>query len=127
MDVSSINAGVLLTVGSIVFSAGAFYAVSRRDAQAIRSDLIRTNAEMKEDIADIKFDLKALNKVVMDVALQNQRLDNQGERLNVIEKRFEARWDELRRGEGVVTGGGKGARTGRFWGIWVGWVICGFS
>jgi len=43
---------------------------------------------MKEDIADIKFDLKALNKVVMDVALQNQRLDNQGERLNVIEKRF---------------------------------------
>ena len=103
MDWSSINAGVLLTVCSIVFSAGAFYAVSRRDAQTIRSDLQRTNAEMKEDIADIKFDLKALNKVVMDVALQNQRLDNQGERLNVIEKRFEARWDELRRGEGLIT------------------------
>jgi len=104
MDLSSINSGVLLTVGSIVFSAGAFYAVSRRDAQATRADMLRMNADTRLDIADIKSDLKALNKVVMDVALQNQRLDNQGERLNVIEKRFEARWDELRRGEGLITG-----------------------
>lgn len=100
MDLSSINAGVMLTVGSIVFSAGAFYAVSRRDAQATRADMLRMNGEVKDDINDIKSDLKALNKVMMDVAVQNTRLDNQDKRLTAME----TRWDEVRRGEGLITG-----------------------
>lgn len=53
----------------------------------------------KSDIVEIKMDLKILNKVITDVALQNQRLDNQGDRLN----RIDIRMDELRHGRGYIT------------------------
>ncbi len=91
-----ISSGIV--AASVIFSAGGFYAISRND-----------NMRMKNDIGDIKADLKTLNKVVMDVALQNQRLDNQAERIGSIEKRLdermgsmERRWDEVRRGEGLI-------------------------
>lgn len=86
-----LNLSSLIVAASVIFSAGGFYWVSKGD-----------NKRMKEDIADIKTDLKTLNKVVMDVALQNQRLDNQADRITLLEKRFESRWDELRRGEGLI-------------------------
>lgn len=96
-----INLSSLIVAASVVFSAGGFYWVSKGDTK-----------RLKEDVTDIKTDLKALNKVVMDVALQNQRLDNQGERLTQLEKRIddrvsamEKRWDEVRRGEGLITRG----------------------
>jgi hypothetical protein len=94
-----VNVGSLLIVASIIFSAGGFYAVSRRDEKQNKIDVDRISKDLKDDINDIKSDLKALNKVVMDVALQNQRLDQQEERLNLLDKRF----DELRRGEGLIT------------------------
>jgi hypothetical protein len=92
-----VNLGNLLVVASILFSAGGFYAVSRWDSKQIKIDLNRTNREIKEDITDIKVDLKTLNKVVMDVAVQNQRLDNQAERISLLEKRNDERLTGLER------------------------------
>jgi hypothetical protein len=94
-----LNLGSLLIVASVIFSAGGFYYASRGDQR-----------RMKEDIDDIKLDLKALNKVVMDVALQNARIDNLAQAATQREKRnderflaLERRWEELRRGDGIIT------------------------
>src|SRR5258708_5044167 len=95
----TLNIGSLVVATSVVFSAGGFYYVSRADAKRIRDDLKKVNDDLKEDIVDIKSDLKALNKVVTEVAVQTQRLDNQDRRLSVME----TRWDEVRRGEGLIT------------------------
>ena len=53
----------------------------------------------KEDITEIKTYLKTLNDVVIRLAIQSQRLDNQGERIN----RVEILIDELRHGKGIVS------------------------
>ena len=90
MDMT-LTLGEIVIAGSVLFSAGGFYYVSRGD-----------NKRMKDDIADIKSDLKTLNKVVMDVALQNQRIDNLEHRIDERFAAFEHRWDELRRGEGLI-------------------------
>lgn len=94
-----LNLSSLIVAATVVFSAGGFYYASRGD-----------NKRIKDDITDIKTDLKTLNKVVMDVALQNQRLDNQADRITQVERRsderltsLERRWDEVRRGEGLIT------------------------
>jgi hypothetical protein len=52
----------------------------------------------KEDIKAIKESLLSLNDVVVKLALQHQRLDNQAERIS----RTEALVDELRHGKGIV-------------------------
>jgi hypothetical protein len=84
----TLNVGSLVVAGTVVFSAGGFYYASRFESR-----------RMRDDINDIKGDLKALNKVVMDVAVQNTRLDNTDRRLSAME----TRWDEVRRGEGLIT------------------------
>lgn len=98
IDLFGLKAGDLLIAATIIFSAGGFYYVSRSD-----------NRRMREDIIDIKVDMKMLAKVVTEQAVQTQRLDNYGERLNTIEKRTderlaaaERRWEEVRRGEGMI-------------------------
>jgi len=52
----------------------------------------------KEDIIEIKLNLAALNELIVKMALQTQRLDNQGDRLN----RIEVLIDELRHGKGFI-------------------------
>jgi hypothetical protein len=105
----TLNIGTLVVALTIVFSAGGFYAVSRVETRRTREDIGNIRTDLSADISDIKADLKALNKVIVDVALQNQRLDNQSDRINSFEKRFDERmggmdrrWEELRRGEGMV-------------------------
>ena len=49
-------------------------------------------AQQSNDIGDMKQDLKKLNEVMTTVALQAQRMDMLGERLNMLDKRY----DELR-------------------------------
>ena len=49
-------------------------------------------AQQSDDIGDMKQDLKKLNEVMTTVALQAQRMDMLGERLNMLDKRY----DELR-------------------------------
>lgn len=83
----TVNIGQIGTIGAIIFAAGGFYYGSQR---------------MKLDITEIKADLKMLNKVVMDVALQNQRIDNLEHRIDERFGALEHRWDEVRRGEGLI-------------------------
>lgn len=118
MDMT-LTLGEIVIASTIVFSAGGFYAATREQAKQAKKDKEAQAAQAKKDndalqgdITDIKADLKTLNKVVMDVALQNQRLDNQAERITQIERRsderltsLERRWDEVRRGEGLITRG----------------------
>lgn len=82
-----INLGTLISFATIVFAAGGFYVFAK-------------NVGAKVD--DIKEDLKALNKVIMDVALSNQRQDNFEKR---TDDRFKMIMDdvrELKHGKGFV-------------------------
>lgn len=82
-----ITAGALITIASILFVATGFYWQTLNDSRRFKSD-----------ITDIKMDLKTLNKVITDLAIQTTRLDTQGERIN----RLDARIDELRHGKGFI-------------------------
>lgn len=82
-----ISYGAVFTVISVLFMGIGVYYQNFYD-----------NKRFKSDIGDIKIDLKILNKLVTDIALQNQRLDNQGERLNRLENHL----DEMRHGKGFV-------------------------
>jgi hypothetical protein len=79
----SVSVGSVLTVLAIIFSGVAFYVKQERDS-----------VQFKEDIHDIKIDLKQLNKIIMDLALQTQRLD-------MLEKIV----FELRHNKGFVSNG----------------------
>lgn len=59
-----------------------------------------SNKAMKEQIVGIQLELKGLATVVTALAVQDERLDNQGKRLNDMDRKIEA----LRRGEGFVAG-----------------------
>ncbi len=83
----TISLGNIGTVVAIVFVGGGFYWQQVLDSR-----------RFKLDIVEIKTDLKILNKVITDIALQNQRIDNQAERLN----RLDSRIDELRHGKGYI-------------------------
>ena len=83
-----ISLGNLLTIGSICVAGIAFYAQALSDSRYFKSDIV-----------EIKSDLKILSKIISDLAVQTNRLDNQGERLN----RIDARFDELRHGKGFVS------------------------
>lgn len=77
--------GNLITIMSILFVGAGFYYRQIFDSKIFR-----------ENIVEIKNDLKILNKLVTDIALQNQRLDNQGERFNQVDKTIEALRMEIR-------------------------------
>ena len=80
----TINLGNMISIGAVLVMVGKFYADNRRAGA---------------DISDIKADIKSLNAVVTQVALQNQRLDNQGTQLAQVRQEI----SELRRGEGLIT------------------------
>ena len=78
MIVWDISLGTIVTTATILFTVAGFYWKQTLDAQQI-----------KEDVQEIKGDLKVLNKVIIDMAVQTQRLDNQAERLTLFERRFD--------------------------------------
>jgi hypothetical protein len=84
---TTVSLGNVFTIGAVIFSAGGFYVATR----------IGMNS-MSKAIGVLTEDVKELNKLMTSVAVQNQRLDNVGERLNMVERRY----DELRRGEGLI-------------------------
>lgn len=75
-----IGVSSLLTIATVLLTGTGFYW-----KQTFYSK------KFTEDIIEIKADLKILNKVVMDLALQNQRM-------SMIEKAI----DELRHGHGYI-------------------------
>ena len=78
MIVWEISLGTLLTTATILFAIAGFYWKQTIDS-----------TQIKEDIQDIKADLKALNKVIIDMAVQTQRVDNLMSRLDLFERRFD--------------------------------------
>lgn len=76
----SVSIGTLVTILTILFTAASIYWKHEYNS-----------TEFKQDIAEIKTDLKQLNKVIMDLALQSQRIDH-------LEKQI----FELRHGKGLV-------------------------
>lgn len=77
----------LLTIGAVVFACGGL-------AYMVR--------QLNSDVGDIKDDLKALNKVIMDVALSNQRQDNFEKRTDDRFKHLEDDIRELKHGKGFI-------------------------
>jgi hypothetical protein len=88
MIVWEISLGSLLTICTILFAGLGFYFQTLYDSKIFR-----------EDISEIKTDLRVLNKVIADLAVQTNRLDTQSERLN----RLDMRLDELRHGKGFIS------------------------
>ena len=78
MIVWEISLGTIVTTATVLFTVAGFYWRQTLDSQQIKSD-----------VQEIKGDLKVLNKVVIDMAVQTQRLDNQAERLTLFERRFD--------------------------------------
>ncbi|HEY2810541.1 MAG TPA: hypothetical protein VGJ00_04030 [Rhabdochlamydiaceae bacterium] len=76
----TINIGSLLIMATTVFTLTGLYWRLKNDTTNFR-----------EDVVDIKLELKSLNKVIVDLALQTQRLD-------IMEKTLY----ELRHGQGLV-------------------------
>lgn len=88
----NIRFGDLLVVASMG-GAGIVYAFrSGRFAETVTS--------MQKEIKELKEITKAIAAVVTAQAVHTTRLDNQGERLNILDKRVEG----LRRGHGFIRG-----------------------
>lgn len=90
----TLNVGSLLALFGFLFTVAVFYV---------------RNESMREDVVDIKRDIKSLNQIVTEVAIQKQRLDGTdvrlnelSRRINAVEEKFDKRFDELRRGEGPI-------------------------
>lgn len=83
----TISLGNILTVLSILFFGSGFYWKQLIDSKIF-----------KEDIVEIKSDLKILNKVITDLAIQSSRLDSHVERLN----RMDRRMDDFSHGRGFI-------------------------
>lgn len=88
----NIRFGDLLVVASMG-GAGIVYAFrSGRFAETVTG--------MQKEIKELKDIAKSLASFVTTQAVQSTRLDNQGERLNILDKRVE----DLRRGHGYIRG-----------------------
>jgi hypothetical protein len=89
MLVWEVSLGSIFTIITVIFFGGGFYWKQLNDSRVF-----------KENIVEIKSDLKILNRLVTDLALQSQRLDNQAERISRIERQY----DELSHGKGFING-----------------------
>ncbi len=88
---------LILKVGNLtVLLVGGGTIIWRMSRMATRFELIGT-AQAKE-ISEIKEEISAMRTLMTTVAVQKERLDGQGERLNLLDRRYE----ELRHGEGYV-------------------------
>ncbi len=67
-------------------------------ALVIRSD--QSNKDLKEEVEAIQSEIKALSKIVSQMAVQEERLTNLSSRMNM----FDRRMDDVVRQAGWVTG-----------------------
>ena len=78
MIVWEISLGTLVTSATVLFTVAGFYWRQTLDSK-----------QLKEDIHDIKADLRVLNKVIVDMAVQTQRLDSLYDKVILFERRFD--------------------------------------
>ncbi len=88
---------LILKIGNlVVMLVGGGMIIWRMSRMATRFELIG-DAQAKE-ITEIKNEVTAMRVLMTTVAVQKERLDSQGARLNLLDQRY----DELRHGEGFV-------------------------
>lgn len=80
-----------ITVQTAIFLLGGYAMVIRSDGS------IKT---MAKQVDGIQLELKGLSTIVTALAVQDERLNNQAQRISFVENKLEA----LRRGEGFVAG-----------------------
>jgi hypothetical protein len=88
----NVRFGDLLVVASLVGTCLFYAARAGRFAESI--------ANMQEEIKQLKDVTKELSVIVTQQAVATVRMDSQGERLNILDKRLE----DLRHGQGFVRG-----------------------
>ncbi len=86
MIVWEISLGTLLTLGTVLVSAAGFYWKQNYDSK-----------EIKEDIRDIKDDIKILNKLIIESAILTKDIIYLKDRVELFERRFDKVLDYLRR------------------------------
>jgi hypothetical protein len=98
----TLNIGTILTV---LFGLTGFYFITKYDIKFLKDSLIKTEinitslkTELKNDMSDIKDDLKALNKVMIKQAASEERLNSQGNMLATLQREL----SDLRRGNGFI-------------------------
>ncbi len=64
----------------------------------VRND--QSGKDLKQEVEAIQEEIKGMAKVVTQVAVQKNELDNVNQRLNTLDKRIE----DLRRGHGFIAG-----------------------
>ena len=95
-DISAILDLILKIATLVSIVGGGGVIVWRMSRMATRFELIGTT--QAKEISEIKMEISAMRTLMTTVAVQKERLDSQGERLNLLDKRY----DELRHGEGFV-------------------------
>lgn len=93
-EIGSIFVGGLLLVRKLGHDSAKLE--GKLDAQSGRVE--ETLRQQNVVVGELKEDIKALNKVITEVAVQTQRLDQMAERLNRQDRLI----DELRHGDGWV-------------------------
>lgn len=80
MIIPEISIGSIITIATVLLGLSGFYWRTTMDGKAF-----------KDDIVEIKTDLKMLNKIMTDLAVQDKRLDNQADRIGNIERQIDTR------------------------------------
>ena len=87
-----LNIGTIVIALTFVASMGGFYYGTRSDLKTLQDAML-----------GVKEDLKLLNKVVMDVALSNQRQDNFEKRTDDRFRHMEDDLREMKHGKGFIS------------------------
>jgi hypothetical protein len=82
----NISLGNILTIATMIMGIVLFVLRNVGDTRVKEAQAVT----LREDVILIKADLKSLNKIVTEIAVQNSRLDNQGERMNSYDKRVDS-------------------------------------
>lgn len=90
----TVKFGDLLVLFGALVTAGAFLFRKGGDLQKLQMAVTTSLSE----ITELKQEVSKIGNLLTQVAVQNERLDNMGQRMNMMDHRY----DELRRGQGYV-------------------------
>lgn len=90
----TLNVGNMLT---LVVLVGTLIGIYSKNEGRWKVSELQWNT-VQTDVVDIKNDIKLLNATLIEIALQKKDIESLNTRFNTLDKRF----DELRRGEGLI-------------------------